>query len=268
MANRRSAPNRKRNLADRTSWQPRGTNRRAGISGRVITALVLIAVLIGIIGYVLIFAPFLWINEVTVKGTKNLDAEKISQSADAAVESHFGPITSRSIFLINEAAVAAAIKRSNDDVAKVQVTKQWPNSLTADITERESTLLWQTKDKFYLVDQQGIAFEETQPKEGLVKVEDSTGLPVEVGKQIVSSSFIKELNDIQQEMKTAGFVVTGFRIPESTFEVQAVTNQGYYVLFDTTRSIPFQVDALKRAVQQGKPSQYADVRVPGRVYVR
>ncbi len=69
-------------------------------------------------------------------------------------------------------------------------------------------------------------------------------------------------------MDTAGIKVTGFRIPESTFEVQAVTDQGYYALFDTTRSVSFQVDALKRAVGQAKPAQYADLRVPGRVYVR
>jgi len=51
-------------------------------------------------------------------------------------------------------------------------------------------------------------------------------------------------------MQSAGFKVTGFRVPESTFEVQAITDQGYYALFDTTRSISFQVDALKRAVEK------------------
>lgn len=265
MANRKRT--RRRTFADRTSWQPR-RRRHSGASGKAVALALLGILTVGLIGYVLVFLPFLWVHDLEVKGTKNLDQGEIEEVARQAAVTHLGPISSESLVLLNEEAVADAVKDANPDVARVTVTKRWPDGLAVDVTERESTLLWQSTDKFYLVDQQGIAFEQTEPQDGLLKVEDSTGLPVETGKQIVSAAFIKELGDIQREMQTAGFTVTGFRIPESTFEVQAVTDQGFYALFDSTRSIPFQVDALKRAVQAQKPSQYADLRVPGRVYVR
>lgn len=257
----------RRNLSNRTSWQPKGSRRRA-VSGRLIAVLIALVVAAAVIAYFAVFSPLLWVQQVQVDGAKTVSRDDIVRAAEEAAEQHFGPIGSRSLLLVDPGAVAEAIEREHDDVAAAEVTKRWPNGLNVTITERQSTLLWQSRDDYYLVDGQGIAFDSAGPQEKLIKVEDSTGLPVEIGKQVASARFIKSLQDIQRDMATAGFKVTGFRIPESTFEVQAVTDQGFYALFDTTRSASFQVDALKRATGQAKPNQYADLRVPGRVYVR
>jgi cell division septal protein FtsQ len=263
----RKARRNRRNVADRTSWQPRGSTRRR-ISGRVIAAVILVLGLAGVIGYFVVFSPLFSVQDVSVTGAKTVDAGAVKRAALDASEQHFGPISSNSLALVDTGEVAKAIKRDHDDIAAVEVTASWPNRLNVDVTERQSTLLWQSKDKYYLVDAQGTAFDTARSDASLIKVEDSTGLPVELGKRVASSRFIKSLQDIQRDMKTAGFTVKGFRIPETTFEVQAITDKGYYAVFDTTRSASFQVDALKKATDQAKPSEYADLRVPGRVYVK
>lgn len=257
----------RRNVSDRTSWQPRGSRRRT-VSGRLVAVLVLAVAILGAGTYFAVFSPLFWVQDVSVSGTRTLDRDSIKRTAEDAAEQHFGPITSRSLALVDTGAVAAAIKRDHDDVAAVTVGTSWPSRLNVDVTERQSTLLWQSRDSYYLVDGQGIAFETAKPDEPLIKVEDSTGLPVEIGKRVASARFIKSLQDIRRDMETAGFKVKGFRIPETTFEVQAITDKGYYALFDTTRSASFQVDALKRTTDTVKPAEYADLRVPGRVYVK
>lgn len=265
--NVRRTPRARRSVAARTSWQPRGTSR-ARIPRRLVVLLILILALLGAAAYFIVFSPLFWVQDVSVSGTRTIDREAIKQSAEEAAEQHVGPVTTRSLALVNPGAVADAVKRDHEDISQVDVTTSWPNRLNVDVTERESTLLWQSRDKYYLVDGQGVAFQEAKPDEQLIKVEDSTGLPVELGQRVASARFIKSLQDIQRDLKTAGFAVKGFRIPETTFEVQAITDKGYYALFDTTRSVSFQVDALKRATDQAKPNEYADLRVPGRVYVK
>lgn len=257
----------RRNLANRTSWQPKGSRRRV-VSGRLVGFLLLLVAIAAVGAYFAVFSPLLWEQQVNVKGAKTISQDAVVRAAEDAAEQHFGPISTRSLVLVNTGAVADAIKRKHDDIAAIEVTKRWPNGLDVDITERQSTLLWQSHDGYYLVDGQGIAFDKATPQEKLIKVEDSAGLPVELGKRVASARFIKALQDIRRDMATAGLKVTGFRIPESTFEVQAITDQGYYALFDTTRSASFQVDALKRAVEKAKPKEYADLQVPGRVYVK
>ncbi len=257
----------RRSVSARTSWQPRGTRGRR-VSGRAIAAVMLAAGAAAAIGYFLVFSPLFWVQDVSVSGTRTVDRDTVVRDAKRASEQHFGPIASRSLALVDTGSVARALKDAHEDVAQVEVAKSWPNRLNVDVTERESTLLWQSRDKYYLVDGQGVAFENADVGQDLITVEDSTGLPVELGKRVASARFIKSLQDIQRDLKTAGFTVKGFRIPETTFEVQAITDRGYYALFDTTRSASFQVDALKRATDQLKPNQYADLRVPGRVYVK
>lgn len=256
-----------RTIAERTSWQPRGSRNRHPWM-RAVGLLVALLALAGAAGYLLIFSPLLWIKTIEVTGAKTISQSDVSDLIDRASESHFGPLRSQSTLLINKADLTRQVKDAYRDAAKVEVTTHWPSKLTVALTERQSTLLWQSRENYYLVDRQGIAFQKSDKRTDLVAVEDSTGLPVEVGKQVVGSKFIRVLEDIQRGMTAAGIKVVSFRIPESTFEVQAITDQGYFALFDASRSIDFQVDALKRAVPQGKPHEYADLRVPGRVYIK
>lgn len=256
---------RKRTLAERMSWQPKGGQRRGRLP---LMLLIVILLLVAVAAYTAFASSLLWVNEVTVSGTKSVNPDDVKDATLGAAESNFGLFRSRSIVLIDEGKVSQGIKERFSDVAKVTVTKQWPRTLLVEVQERQTTLLWKSNNAGYLVDRQGVAFEQSGPRTGLLTVEDSTNLPVEVGKQVVGSSFITALEQIKAEMDQAGITVTGFRIPETTFEVQAVTNQGYYVIFDTTRPIATQVDALRRAVATGKPREYADVRVPGRVYLK
>ncbi|MDP4000386.1 MAG: FtsQ-type POTRA domain-containing protein, partial [bacterium] len=185
-----------------------------------------------------------------------------------ASERSFGPLRTRSIFLVDRGAIAKRVREAVPEVATAEVTTAMPDTVVLAVSERRSTLRWKTGGKAYLVDQRGIAYEEAGGEKDLLTVEDSTDLPVTVGEQVVGSTFITVLEDIRQSLKDRGFAVTGFEIPETTFEVRAVTKDGWYALFDTTRPVKSQADALKLAVDRERPVQYADLRVPGRVYVR
>lgn len=227
-----------------------------------------LAVLAAAAAYVVLFSPLFWVKQVTIEGTKNTNADEVRRAAEDEAGQSFGMVKSRSLALVDPVALSAELKGRFGDFSKVDVTKQWPNGLRVTVTERESTLLWKTKDSYYQVDGQGVAFAKGEPGDRLLLVEDNQGVPVEAGKQIVSPKFIRVLLEVRQQMEAAGIPVESFRIPESTFEVQAVTKDRWYALFDTTRPIPTQVQALQLAVRSQKPTEYADVRVPGRVYVR
>ncbi|MDZ4248410.1 MAG: FtsQ-type POTRA domain-containing protein [Patescibacteria group bacterium] len=236
--------------------------------GRLWAFGILTAAILAGIGYLLVFSPVFWVDQVKVEGVRALSAEELRKVVYEAGERSFGPLRTRSIFLIDRGNVSAQVKESVTEVATAEVTTKLPDTVVLSVTERRSTLFWKTGGKAYLVDQRGIAYEEARSDKGLLTVEDSTNLPVTVGKQVVGATFITVLEDIRQSLKDRGFKVVGFRIPETTFEVQAVTADGWYALFDTTRPVKSQADALKLAVKRERPYQYADLRVPGRVYVR
>lgn len=240
-------------------------NRRGRPS---LAPLVVLLILALAAGYLAVFSPLFWVRNVTVEGTKALKPDAIKDYTVQAAQRQWGPIISQSLAVLKEPSVESSLKNHFPDLAEVTVTKHWPNSLTVSVTERQSTILWKTKDSYYLVDQQGIAYAPGTPGEKLLLVEDSAGVPVQIGQHLATDQFVKVLLDIQVQMQGIGVPVTSFRVPETTFEVQAVTGKGWYALFDTTRPIPTQVQALQLALKTQKPAEYADLRVPGRVYVK
>lgn len=267
MSTKREHQSRRRTLADRMSWQPKGVKRRRPLLRLAAVCVVLGALVAGAL-YVLVFSSLFWVSAVNISGPQTISPDELKQAVLTDTTKTLGPLTTKSLVLVSRDQLSTRLKDRFEDIAEVQVVKQWPRTLAVNVQERQTTLLWKTDQDYYLVDRQGVAFQKTSQMPGLVAVEDSTKLPVEVGKQIVGRGFIAALEQIRAELAKAGLAVTVFRIPETTFEVQAVTNQGYYAIFDTTRPIPTQADALVRAVATGKPSQYADLRVPGRVYLK
>lgn len=247
----------------RGEWVP----SRGGQGKLVAVGLVAAAILAGI-GYLLVFSPVFWIDQVKVEGVRALSADDLRKVVFDASERSFGPLRTRSAFLVDKSAVAARVKEAVPEVATAEITTKLPDMLVLAVSERRSTMLWKTGGQSYLVDQRGVAYEMAKGNEELLTVEDSTNLPVEQGKQIVGGTFITVLEEIRQSLKDRGFAVTGFRIPETTFEVEAITKDGWHAIFDTTRPVESQAEALRLAVSRQQPLRYADLRVPGRVYVR
>lgn len=220
-------------------------------------------------GYVLLFSAALGVKQVTVEGAPDRLVDPIRQTASEAADNRYGPLVSRSLLLVTEGTVADRIKHEQPDVATVSVKKKWPNTLVVKVEERQTQFGWKSNGQTYLIDTAGTAFAPAPPETPqLVTVEDTAGVPVELGKPVSGASFVRFVQDATAKLKEAGITVTGFQVADTTFEVRAVTDQKYFVLFDTTRPVANQIDALTLALKTQKPREYADVRVAGRVYVK
>ena len=262
MKTHRPIPRRRRSrpMADLFKTRRRGPGRLIFILG--------VAVITGA-GYILLFSAALGVKQVTVEGAPDRLVDPIRESASEAADTRYGPLVSRSLLLVTEGTVGGQIKREQPDVAKVEVKKKWPSTLVVKVEERQTQFGWKSNGQTYLIDTAGTAFAKTPTDmPGLVTVEDAANVPVELGKPVAGASFVKFVQDATAKLKEAGIVVTGFQVTDTTFEVRALTDQRYYVLFDTTRPVTNQTDALTLALKTQKPREYADVRVAGRVYVK
>ncbi len=266
MARKRPVKRRRRTIASRQSYRPRRSPSL--ISGRLAGyALLLLVVAVGII-YVALFSPLLKVTSVNVQGTKNVSAAEVGEIAKDAALTRNGSVTVDSLLLADPAHVSAVVKDRFHTVSAVTVRKKWPHGLTIEVAERQASAVWKSGNQSYLIDAVGMAYDTTPPRTDLLSIEDLTNLSVTIGKPVAGAGLIRALTQISQQAQGGGLKIVTFRIPETTFEVQAVTDQGWYALFDTTRPVGSQVSGLVEAVKTAKPAQYADLRVPGRVYVR
>lgn len=269
MKKRRSRPVKRRTLSERMSYQPKGKTGSQGDRRAVAVLSIALAVAIVLVAIAL-FSPLFWLRDVSVQGAKKIDPDAVAEVARSSSERDFVLLRTSSVVIVNESAVETALLKRFPDIAAVTVTKRWPNSLSIRIEERSGVLNWLTANQYYHLDQEGVAYEKRSetPPPGELLVVDSSNIPVEVGKPVVGKNFITTIRDLRDAFAAKGIKVTRFEVVDTTFEVRAVTDRGFYVLVDATRSPANQVTAAVGALQSAKPGAYLDVRVPGRVYVR
>lgn len=256
---------RRRTVASRQSYRPRrsggaGLKRFSGY-GLFLTIVILA------LAYLFVFSPVFRVSTVEVRGTTVLSAGEVADQAKQASRTELSGVSVSSLVLADAGRITTALTDRYSAISSVNMHKKWPSKLIIEIQERQHAVVWKTRENLYLVDANGVAFASTSPRPDVTVIEDLTGLPAEVGKPVAGGSFIRTVAEIRRGLEAGGVRTPTFRVPETTFEVQAVAAEGYYVLFDTTRPVGSQIQAALEAIKQGRPGQYADVRVPGRVYV-
>lgn len=256
---------RRRTLSERMSYQPTG---RRGSESEGKTRLWLLLGMAAIIAYVVLFSPLFWVSNVAVSGTHTIDPTVLSSAVKEEATQSFAGAKTASLAVLDPIRVQNGLKQRFTDAASIQVTRQWPRTLKVEVTERESALIWESAGGRYLVDRQGIAYAKAEERTDLTRIVDATNLPVELGKPVVGGGFITVVEQVKAGLEKAAIGVDYFEIPESTFELRAYTKERWYALFDTARKPDSQIEALVAALKTGKPAQYIDLRVPGRVYVR
>ena len=105
----------------------------------------------------------------------------------------------------------------------------------------------------------------------MLRVSDQKNLEVKIGDQIVSSSFISFAKNISDKFfEYTNIKISGFQVPETTFDLYVYTEAGFYVKFDTTRSADRQLSDLKNIIITYRDSihEYVDVRINGWAYYK
>ena len=150
-----------------------------------------------------------------------------------------------------------------------------PDTLKIQFTQETAKVIWQTNGKNYLVDSAGVIYQENVLMENLpqnlLTIKDNNNVTVTIGQKILSENFLNFITELNSKFNQAiGFKINQFEIDETLFQMTAVTDQNWKVIFDTTRSVSDQLSDLTRflADHKSEVTDYVDVRIEGRVYFK
>lgn len=230
----------------------------------------LILIVIGVIlaVYGLFFSSFFRVKNIDLKGTNLVDGEKVKKVVNFALNEE------SNIFLYNSQNIADKIKENFPLISEVKIQKGIPDTIRVVIHERQPAVVWQTADKKYLVDKDGFAYLEADANQSqdLPLVIDSQNIPVKLSERIASRSFIDFIREVIEKFTPrTNLKIKELRINETTFDLTVITDDGYSVLFDTTRSCEIELDDLRRVIAHlngAKPKEYIDLRVEGWAYYK
>jgi cell division septal protein FtsQ len=221
--------------------------------------LIVLIIIAGFFGYIFFYSSFFKI--------KNIVIDSLPQDTVAFVDKFKG----QNIFFIDREEIKNEINSKFPEIENIKIIRGLPDTLKISVIQGLPKLIWKTEQRLFLVDGDGVIFKEVQGQSDLPIVSDNKDLPVDLGSQVASANFIDFIVTLATKFnQTTGFQIVNFEVNETIFQVDALTDQGWKVKFDTTRSADEQLSDLEKFLAEHKNDvhQYADVRVEGRVYYK
>ncbi len=177
----------------------------------------------------------------------------------------------QNIFFIRSQNAEQKITNQFPEIQQIKIQRGLPNTLKISGGEHFPKIVWLSQERSYLVDEAGLIFKEIQGPTDLAIVKDNKDLAVNMGSQVVSPNFLDFITDLNNKFSNKiGFKITRFEINDTIFQANGVTDQGWYIKFDTTRPVDNQLEAVSKLIAEHKDEikEYADVRVEGKVYFK
>lgn len=224
-----------------------------------------------LVGYVIIISPIFQIRTIKIVGNSVVSESDLKRAVEDSLSS--SPL-SRNILFVNSGQLATQLKSQNQQIATVQVDKQFPSTLKITIHEQAPELLWRSGTSTYVVSDDGHAYSQnSQNNSGLITVVDGSNVPVSLGQALVPTQFVQFVKSLKSKLNPLGVTPAQLSVGETTSEILVATSSGYSIRFDTTRSIDDQIADLKATLetlkkQNKKITEYIDLRIPGKVFYK
>ena len=289
----------KKNEISQKSWQRKGlvvtsfAGRKKDKGRRKFSRFLfwpLLAVFLGICAYLLLFSPFLLVDNIVIEGNQDVSSLDISRAVENSLNrKYFKVFDSRNYFLVNMGNISGAMKSNFDRLEVGSVEKHFPGTIFIRVIERKAEIVWCSAGVCYFVDKDGLAYggaagaedeeeeeEELRSKRFLVVVDDGA-IPVEIGKTVINPDYIGfiEAADamIRDDLKLEA--AESYHTPgTASREIGVKTVEGWILKISSEYSI----DEAKKTIQMlfekdlneetRKNLDYLDLRIKGKIYYK
>jgi cell division protein FtsQ len=164
-----------------------------------IPAFIAFIVILGF-GYWLFTAPNFKVTQVNVKGSKYLDAKMVM---------NLTAVDQQNFFLLDEKTVTQKLKALSY-VTDVTVSKNFPNQITVDVSERTWKANWKVGNNNYMVDRDGVVLETFTKVPDLAAalpvINSLDNKPLKIGDKVDAVAVISA-DPIYQKMSIAGYQI-------------------------------------------------------------
>lgn len=213
--------------------------------------------------YLFFLSPLFAVSEVIVEGVANVSKDELSNTIPKG----------KNIFLLKSRLLEEGILAGFPEIESVQIYRGIPNAIKIVVSERDSKLVWQSGEHKYLISSRGEITKETglSTTSELPLVVDKQNIPVVLGSQLVSPNFVAFVNNIYSTFFTEINIKSlNFEVSETTFDINLITDAGFYVKLNTMRSSKKQLENLKLVLDAKRQDihEYVDLRVDGWAYYK
>jgi hypothetical protein len=221
---------------------------------------------LGVVGlgwYAVFASDFFAVKKVEVEGTKFVSSAAIAENIPLGTN----------IWLLPKDTAAASIMENNT-VESVAILRGIPNSVKIVVREREPAALWISGATATVLDGDGFSYVQFKTEElplpesetgqvlaSLPRIQDTKGLPLEMGQKVVGKTFVDFIVGVNADLArlVPDLHFDHFEIADTTYDVTWVAKEGARVQFNTLSDHGVQARNLARMYDQKKMTQTSKV---------
>jgi cell division septal protein FtsQ len=228
---------------------------------------ILILFSVGAIFYFLFLSETFQTGKIIVTGGEKVSKEEIERIVEGKLENRILFFPTRSIFSVCLIETKEEILNSFPQVADVEIKRGFPDVLNVLVTERSGSAVWCQEDKCFLLDDEGIIFEEVSSETDLVRIVNQRQVGyLLLGERVINEDTLSRILSIASELKD------NLKIPIKEFVISArdklavLTAEEWQIYFNLEEDLEWQLTKLNVVLEEKVPSEdrkdleYIDVR--------
>lgn len=255
--------------------------------------------LILVLSYILLFSPLFEIKEIEFSGNYAINENDILGTLnDFLYKKILIFFDYNNIFLAQKNKLVTVLTDEFSQIQSIKIKKNIvEKNIFIEITERKEIGIYcqgelaatDSVDQqepipqevktgaCYYIDQYGVIFEQAPQTSGtlILVINDLSSKNVEIGCSVINQKLLKELVDLREYLtKQLSLKAIDFVIETSVLkELRINTNEGWYILFDPSRSLLDQAENLRLVLEEKikderKSLKYIDLRIENRAYYK
>ena len=255
--------------------KPHRYKKRKPILRKKFSALVFLSlVAAGAAFYGLFFWQGFWVEKITISGEQKIAEEEINYLVEKNLENKILFLKTKSILKVDAGQIKTDILNAFPQIASAEVKKSFFDAINVQITERTASALWCENENCFLLDTEGVIFEEASLDSGLIIVE--TAQPPDelfLGQAVIAEDKIAQILAIKDKLAEASEISIKKAALVSDERLDAETTEGWTVRFNLKGDLDWQVTELRLALEKQispekrKSLEYIDLRF-SRVYYK
>ena len=195
-----------------------------------------------------------------------------------AAAKDFSALKNRNKVTFNEESLSVSLRKQFPEISSVSVELPiFSETPVVRLNIAKPSFFLASGNLDYIVDSQGVAtsaIPKLTRSASLVTLTDQSGFAAHIGGQVLSAQSVSFINNLLAQTTYANVPVKSLVLPPQALELDLrTTDQSYYVKFylggDPLLQAGQFLAARHNFSQSGQqPSQYLDVRVPGRIFYK
>jgi len=230
--------------------------------------------LAGGIIYLVCFASFFQIKGISIAGCQNTKTQELENLIRNQIVKNIVFFHTQSVFLANSGTISAKILETFPQIEKISLQKNLLGKLTVEIEERKPAALLCQNEKCFLIDKNGIAYEETLAAGYLgPRIKNQIlSSEIKLGEIVIDSDLMGQI------LKISSKLGSDLKIPLREFDIvseqrmNVKTADGWEVFFNLKGDVNWQITELETVLENKiiprdwKNLSYIDLRFD-RVFV-